>query len=269
MPLDSEMWKTQLKRQIAYYQEIQLRPKTLKFNRNYIIPSDIGSQFYCEQKLEEEYLTGKIETEEMNQGTEGHEKIVEDFEKVSLEEAWRKLYSEEQYLLAEFMFIANYKGNFLIGRPDIVYFINSMPIIIFEFKFSRYNEDFLSRHAQARAYGLILKELGFEIRNLFYSIIIFQPSMLDQHQILKSIPNKVIEDFRNGNFSDSIDQSMQYGEVKAYIHKFNIEDAEKNMDWAIEYWKGKRDACCTTESNKCLYCEYRDSQRCEEIRKNI
>ena len=142
----------------------------LRFDRQYVIPSDIGSQYYCEQKLDSEYLTGKIVTDEMLQGDEGHARIVEDFKPITMEKAWEQIYSKDQYQLAEFILIAQYKNTYIIGRPDITFFIGGKPVLILEFKFSNYSSDFLSRHAQAQCYGLILREIGFDIKNLFYSI---------------------------------------------------------------------------------------------------
>ena len=255
-----EIWQSQFVRQIDLFKRIKTTKESLKFDRRYIIPSDIGSQFYCEQKLEQEYLTGKIVTEEMLQGDEGHAKIVEDFRPVTIEEAWRNIYTKDKFMLAEFIFITPYKKVYIIGRPDIVLFIGGMPILVFEFKFSNYSEDFLSRHAQAQSYGLILKELGLEIKNLFYSIIVFKPGMIGQKEFIKTIPQKVATDFFNGNITDAENNSKMYGDIKAYIHKFYSREAEKHIDWAIGYWTGDREACYTETKEKCYNCIY--SQNC-------
>ena len=257
------MWQTQFERQINFFKEIKTTKEFLKFNRRYIIPSDIGSQFYCEQKLEQEYLTGKIVTEEMLQGDEGHARIVEDFKPVTMEEAWKNIYTKDKFMLAEFIFIAPYKNVYIIGRPDIVLFVGGMPILVFEFKFSNYSDDYLSRHAQAQTYGLLLQELGFEIKNLFYSIIVFPPGMIGQKKLIKPIPQKVAADFFNGNITDAENNSKVYGEVKAYIHKFNSKEAEKHIDWAVDYWTGNREACYTETKEKCYYCKY--SQYCANV----
>lgn len=263
MPKFKDKWQRQFRRQIQFFDEIKKAKGILKFDRRYVIPSDICSQFYCEQKLEQEYLTGKVITDEMAHGVEGHTRIVEDFEPVSMEEAWKYIYTKEKTALAEFIFIAPYKKIFLIGRPDVIFFIGGNPIVLFEFKFSEYDSDFLSRHAQAQCYGLIMREIGFDVKNLFYSIVVFKPEMLKKQNSIKKIPQKIINDFLSGNFGSLEINSKSYGDVKAYIHKFNGEKAEKNVDWALEYWANKREACCTEEIGKCHSCEY--NQECQKF----
>ena len=263
MPEFKKIWKKQFTRQLQFFEKIKRAKGELKFDRRYVIPSDIGNQFYCEQKLEQEYLTGKIITDEMVQGVEGHGRIVEDFKPVTMEETWRDIYTKKKTVLAEFIFIAPYKGVFLIGRPDVIFFVGGNPILLFEFKFSKYDSDFLSRHAQAQCYGLIMREIGFDVKNLFYSIVIFKPEMLKARKLIKTIPPKIINDFLRGDFGSVESNSKTYWDVRAYIHKFNGEEAEKHVEWALEYWANKREACCTEQIGKCHSCEYK--QECQRF----
>ncbi|GAH95647.1 unnamed protein product, partial [marine sediment metagenome] len=65
MPQDN--WKTIFENQVKLQEELIERVKkgksNLKFNRPYLIVSDIASQFYSEAKLELDYIFGKIKTE--------------------------------------------------------------------------------------------------------------------------------------------------------------------------------------------------------------
>src|SRR4030067_1948675 len=61
----------------------------LRFGRYVIVASDIAAQFYCEKKVEMEYLHGEVETEAKAIGTEAHEKLTEDSVKVKREQLWR------------------------------------------------------------------------------------------------------------------------------------------------------------------------------------
>ncbi|MBA7641856.1 hypothetical protein ES703_49541 [subsurface metagenome] len=163
--------------------------------------------------------------------------------------------------------IFNGDGSEILHDPGVVLFIGGNPILLFEFKFSKYDTDFLGRHTQAQSYGLIMREIGFDIKNLFYSIVVFKPYMLKRKEFIKSVPHNIIEAFLNGNFANIDENSKYYGEVKAYIHKFDGKKAEKHVDWAIEYWMGKREACCTEEEGKCLSCEF--AQQCKIEERNI
>lgn len=263
MPEFKKKWQEQIRRQIQFFDEIKKAKGELKFDRRYVIPSDIGSQFYCEQKLEQEYITGKIITDEMVQGVEGHGRIVEDFKPVTMEKAWRDMYTKKKIALAEFILIAPYKEVFLIGRPDVIFFVGGNPLLLFEFKFSRYDSDFLARHAQAQSYGLIMREIGFDVKNLFYSIVVFKPEMLKERKFIKTIPPKIITEFLSGSFGSLESNSKSYGDVKAYMHKFHGEQAEKHVDWALEYWTNKREACYTEQIGKCHSCEYK--QECQKF----
>ncbi|MBD3254168.1 MAG: hypothetical protein GF383_03705 [Candidatus Lokiarchaeota archaeon] len=264
MSSENALWRKMYRQQLNLFKIIKKSEGKLKFGRRYIISSDIGSQYFCEAKLEQQYITGKIVTDEMIQGTEGHERIIEDFEPVSVEEAWKGILTEKSYSLAEYIFITQYKNIFLIGRPDLVFFVGGKPIIVFEHKFSNYEKDFLSRHAQAQSYGLIMKEIGFDIKNLFYSIIVYPPKLLKNKEKVKETPFFVIQDFLQGIFLNSNDNFKRYGEIKAYLHKFDSDEAQKHIDWAIEYWKGDREVCCTESKTKCTNCEYK--QECEKLR---
>ncbi len=92
------------------------------------------------------------------------------------------------------------------------------------------------------------------------SFTIFKPEMIAQKNFIKTIPQQVTNDFLKGTILYTENNFKEYGEVKAYLHKFNSLEAEMHVDWAIEYWAGKRDACCTESIAKCTNCEYR--QKC-------
>lgn len=258
-------WKKQLNQQTKFSKKIKKAKGKLRFDRKYITASDIGSQFYCEQKLERDYLTGKDTTDQMLHGIEGHENIVEDFEAIKRSEAWSAIYSQETTILGEFSIIAKYKDNFIVGRPDILFFVGENPIIIFEFKFSKYNDIYPSHHAQANSYGLILKNVGFDDKNLFYCIVNFKPEMRDAKDIIKQIPYKIIDAFFSGRFAGSENGSQSYGEITAFLNKFDYEKAKEHVDWAIEYWNHVRQAHCTEQDGKCVSCQYKEECKKFEI----
>lgn len=246
----------QYEHQKQLWEELKGSQSRYRLERKFLIASDIGSQYYCEQKLEYEYIHGKTETPELALGGEGHETIIEEFEITTPQDLWDDIYTKDQLIVAEFLLISKYKDVYLAGRPDILFFINRIPILLFEFKFSKYTEDFPGRHAQAQTYAMILKQLGFNCDSLFYSIIVFPPEMRDQPDLIKALPHEVISDFLAGKFLGDDDGSYDFGEVKVHIFKFDVEEAEKNIDWAIAYWQQHRDALPTENELKCASCEF-------------
>lgn len=188
-------WKRQYKNQISLRKKIRKKEGSYRFNMSYIRVSDIAAQFYDEKKLENEFLQGEIETEELKIGKKGHEKLIEQKKKITIKEGWQKIYTSRRLLLSEFPFSAQYKGIPIIGKPDLVAFVDGQPILLFEFKFSKYQRSFMSHHVQLRVEGLILKELGFDTSSLMYVIIIAPFEMKDQAKELNAIPKIIAEKY--------------------------------------------------------------------------
>jgi hypothetical protein len=180
----------------------------LRFDNSCVRASDVASQYFCEKKVEMQYLYGEIETETKNQGTEAHEKLLEGSEEVSRQNLWKKIHGKKPVFALELLLLAKYKDLVLAGRPDRVLFENGFPLIIFEYKFSRSKRDYLSYHVQARTYGII-------------------------KEAVLTTENAVI-----------------------YLNKFNPNEAEQSLDWAIEFWNKQREAIPTRNPNKCKSCEY-------------
>ena len=141
----------------------------LRFGRSHVIVSDIASQFYSELKLIKDYEEGKETTLEMLEGTKAHDMLCEDYEAITLEQGWEDLMTKQEYWLAEFPFIAVHEGIPIVGKPDLLRFKEGIPVLLFEYKFTRHPEaipglpnelrgQFRNRHVQAQAYGKILKE---------------------------------------------------------------------------------------------------------------
>jgi hypothetical protein len=109
----------------------------LRFGRSAIVASDIAGQFYCEKKVEMQYLHGEVETEAKNMGTEAHEKLTEDSVKVKREQLWQDIYGDRPILALEMFLLAKYGDVVLAGKPDAVLFKRGFPLVVFEYKFSR------------------------------------------------------------------------------------------------------------------------------------
>ncbi|KKL86860.1 hypothetical protein LCGC14_1940500, partial [marine sediment metagenome] len=94
-------WKRYYKTQISFLKRSRKQKSMLRFERKIVIASDVGSQLYCEKKVEMGYLYGTIETESMEQGSKGHEIITEDSIKVDLKEAWKEIFTSESCWISE------------------------------------------------------------------------------------------------------------------------------------------------------------------------
>ena len=221
----------------------------LRFNRPFIVVSDVAQQYFCEKKVEMQYIHGRVETEEKLVGTEAHEKLLEDSVKVEREDLFQQIFGEEPVFALEMLLLTRYKDTILAGRPDSILFQKGYPLIVFEYKFSKSGTVYMNHHVQARTYGIILRNMGFDTNNLFYAIIVADPKTRNN----KKLREKIVEAVLMNGTKEAV---LNLKDVAIHIHKFNHENAEKDLDWAIDFWNKSREAILTTNQNKCKSCEY-------------
>lgn len=253
-----EKARIQYQRQKELLHSLLSREGALKFNTRWVRPSDIGSQHYCEQKVELAYLYGQTETVEMSHGTEGHERLVEDFEKVSLEQVWEAVYAKGWNWVGEIPLIALYQDIALFGVADQILFIDGKPRMIFEFKFSKYHQPFPSHEYQAQTYGLELHQLGFDTSWLFYAIVISPPEMLSNMGPLKALPRRIFVEFLEQELFTHEKSTITYDSCDVYLYSFKAEKAQQDLEYVITYWKQEREPIPTDNPNKCKSCEFAD-----------
>lgn len=235
-------------------QKIKKEEGELRFDRPFIKASDIATQYFCEKKVEMEYLRGKIETERKILGAEAHEKLLEGSIKIKRRNLWKKIYGKKPVLAREMLLLAKYKDVILAGIVDSILFMHGFPLRIFEYKFSKSRRPFRDHHVQARTYGILLRNMGFDTRHLFYAIVIAEPMVKDIKKLKESVIDVVV---KNG----PKEAVLKTEDARIYVNKFNQAEAEQDVDWAIEFWKNQREAIPTRNPNKCKSCEYKKECR--------
>ena len=125
---------------------------------------------------------------------------------------------------------------------------------LLEYKFSKSRRPFRDHHVQARTYGLLLRNMGFDTTHLFYAIVIVDPMSKDAKKSKERVMDAVIK-------SGPKESVLKTQNATIYVNKFNQKEAEQDLNWAIEFWKNKREAVPTRNPNKCKSCEY--SGECE------
>ena len=246
-------WKRQLVNFDSMLKELRRKREEqdgrLRFRRLTISASDIAGQYYCEKKVEMEYLHGEIETEAKTIGSEAHERLIEEAVEIKKEALWKKIYGKEPVLAVEMFILGKYQDVFITGQPDAVMFYKGRPIVIFEFKFSKSGIAYPSHHVQAQTYGLILEKLGFDTSRLFYAIVVADPITMGDPKLQR----KAIDAIFKEGFEESI---LSTDDTLIHLCKFHLSEAQENLRWAIQFWKQKREAIPTTNLNKCAKCEY-------------
>jgi hypothetical protein len=183
-------------------------------------------------------------------GTEAHENLTEDAVKVKREQLWKEIYSDKPVFALEMLLLAKYGDVFLAGKPDSVLFARGFPLIVFEYKFSRSGVAYPSYHVQAQTYCVLLENMGFDASKLFYAIVVADSRTRGSRELRQKVVQTVIS---NG----AKEAVYSIGDAKVYCNKFNRVNAEKDLAWALEFWKQSREAEPTSNQNKCAKCEYR------------
>lgn len=222
----------------------------LRFNQICLKASVIAEQYYCEKKTEMTFTHGRVETETKKQGSEGHESLLWDTVEVD-REILQKIFSDEPVTIHEMPLLAKYRDVILAGQPDAIMFKEGAPVALFEYKFSNSPYPYRSYHAQARVYGRILEGMGFDTRDLFYIISVVPKESRRDKETFRRVIEAVKE---NGAF----EVSLKVNDAHVYLYEYKKVDAERDIDWALEYWKGSRDANPADNSNKCRHCEYKE-----------
>jgi hypothetical protein len=230
-------------------QKFQKKEGELRFNRPVASASDIAEQYFCEKKVEMQFIHGEIETERKTLGIEAHKNLLKDVIKTSREKLWQDIYEKDMVIALEIPLLADYNDLILAGSPDAVLFQHGVPLVIFEYKFSKMFRPFINHHVQARTYGILLTKMGFNTSKLFYAIVIADPKAKEDTNLKEKVVHSV--------FVNGLKKTILYiNNARIYVNKFNRKEAEQNLNWAIDFWKKKREAIPTNNPNKCKSCEY-------------
>ena len=260
MPRTTGKAKKQLEQQLAeqkeLLQEITTKRKnndnSLRFGQTCVSASGIAEQYFCEKKVEMEFIHGKVETESKQLGTEGHEELLIDTVKVGREEILKRIWSGESIVVHEMLLLSKNKDLIIVGRPDAVIFSKTIPLILFEYKFSRSQTPYNSYHVQASVYGKILEGMGFDTSRLHYALAVVPPSLRDDQALFQRILKASV---KNG----PKEARLEVEGTSVHIHPYCSEDADKDINWALGFWVGDRDAIPTMNQNKCQSCEYKEN----------
>jgi len=240
-------------------QRREKRESELRFNRVFLTASDIAQQYFCEKKVEMQYRLGRVETEAKALGTEAHEKLVEDTTKIDRKGLWHKIYGSTPILAFEMPLVARHRDIIIDGIPDSVLFERGLPKVVFEYKFTKSREPFADHHVQARTYGILLRNMGFDTNNLFYAIVMADPQAKDD----KALKQRVIEAVVGKELEEGI---LDVENAIIHVNRFDHLEGENNLDWAIDFWTNKREPIPTGNPNKCKSCEYQPQCEARSIR---
>ena len=221
----------------------------LRFDKPYLRASEIAEQYYCERKVEMTNIHGRVETETKRQGTKGHESLLAESTLVERGEVLEEIFSGDHVIVQEMPLLAEHSGVPLVGQPDAVAFKDGCPTMVLEAKFSRSPLPYRSYHAQARVYGRMLDGAGFDTSDLFYVIAVTSRDRRGDETLFRRVINALRE-------RDASEENFEVDGVHIYVYEYRQTEAVKDLDWAIEYWTGTREAEPAENGAKCRSCEY-------------
>jgi hypothetical protein len=238
-----------------------LEKKEFTHGARAIPASSIGTQFFCEMKVEQSYVHGEIDTEEKAEGDALHEELLAmrpTTQKRLLEDI-----AKEKVVVASFPMAAEANGLVLIGVPDAVVFQDARPTHVIELKTTRGDASVLydGQRAQTMIYGLLLDGVGFNCERLNLMVV-------------KLKRQAALSDEQKGRFLGAVTEALvsgrdlatvlPRGEGQAVAHSFvyQRDEAISVLNRTRGYWLGQRHAEPTSNPNKCRACEFR--QMCPE-----
>lgn len=188
---------------------------------------------------------GRIRTQEMVEGESRHAKLVEKAVPRPPGEILRSALEGQPVWATEFFLVSGLWGVLVTGRPDALVFEGGRPVRVVEYKFTGSRMPAHYHHVQARVYCLLLRSLGMDTSRLKYAILLLPPS--------SSSPP----------FDRISRLVMEGGEEGVFLCEPEWEKGKRELLWALQYWKGRREAQPTATRTRCEYCEYRERCRVE------
>jgi len=85
---------------------------------------------------------------------------------------------------------------------------------------------------------------------LFYAIVVADRSARED----ANLKERVFDSIRKNGLKKAI---LTTEKAVIYLNKFDPEEAESSLNWAIQFWKNQREATPTSNPNKCRTCEYK------------
>lgn len=216
--------------------------------------SGIARQYYCEQKVEMEYLHGEIETEAKTEGDRLHEQLIQ-MTKTTRDDLIKNI-KRRKILVASFPIFAKFSGLIIVGVPDAIVFLKSIPTYLIELKTTKGDASRLwkAQLLQAQIYGLILEEMGFDCSRLKLVVMRIrgQEGLSPQYRenFLRESVTRLLKSGHNS--------AMGKTDSTTHVIDYNKQDVIADLKWAEAYWLSQREPIPTQNISKCRSCEFND-----------
>jgi len=224
---------------------------TLRFKSRLLSVSEIAAQYYCEKKVELSHIRGEEETPEMREGKVAHELLLKDAVKAEREEILRRIFSGKPTLVREMPLLGKYNNVIIAGVADALLFYQGSPILLVEHKFTGKPIPFRDHHVQASLYCHLLDLMGWDVSQMKYALVIARPECRNDKKLI-DIPRYIVRHLGE----DPPRFKLEAGSANIYINNYDSRKTVADLDWALNFWIGKRPAVPTRKSGKCVVCSH-------------
>lgn len=244
-----------------------LPPNSLRHQQALLTVSTLSQQWYCEKKVDLAMQHPEVEptSPAMERGTEGHAQLEEGAIPISREEIETSLALGERLTLFEFPMEGSWEGIPIWGRPDLIRLEGRSATLLVEFKFSRRSNLFPSQQTQTNLYGWLLQQSQFDVGSLLCGVAIF-PATLPHIKLLPAdLTGEIInaaEKLRTRVLRSAVPILRQEPSFTLHLFPFRPELAERDLRWAVDYWRGKREPEPSGSMNKCRICRFNAESLC-------
>jgi len=218
--------------------------------------SSIGTQFFCEMKVEQDFVHGEIETEEKVEGDALHEELLA--MKPTTQKRLLMEIEKGKLVVASFPLAAEAEGLVLVGVPDAVLFQEGKPTHLIELKTTRGNPSILfdGQRAQAVVYGLLLDQVGFDCEGLKLVVVkLRRQTQLSEEQRVQFLDSLTTSLVSERNLKTPMWTTE--GQLVSHSFPYRRDEAVEILSVTRGYWLEHRLPQPTSNPNKCKACEFR------------
>jgi CRISPR/Cas system-associated exonuclease Cas4 (RecB family) len=253
--LGAPAWRINLLNQKELLDLAKLEAGKFRNGSATIAASSIAQQFYCEMKVEQEFIHGEVETEAKSEGTEIHDKLLA-MRKTTLKQIVKGIETKE-VLVASFPLLAKFEELTLAGVPDAIVFQRSRPTYVIELKTTARGNTAIvyeDQRTQAYVYGLLLELMGFDCSSLKLIVVRHRSSAPLSSRAKSKFLGALVESLLTGR-ADQIALKSR-NEIVAHPFTYTKLHAIRAIRDKKGYWLNEREPVPTRNPNKCKACEF-------------
>ena len=220
---------------------------------SFVAVSSIAEQYYCEYKLENEFVEGEVPTEAKESGTSLHDELMPT-ERMSREE-FAELVERKEPSLAV-LGVWGPSGRLkIVGVPDHVIWAEGRPLWVVELKTTKGDPTPLwdDQENQVRIYGLLLERMGFDCSKMQLAVVRLKSGELDEDEKKRWIV-EVSGALLEGKTKWL--EARHPGRMKVHLLSHEPAKAEGAVASKAGYWLEEREPASSTSVGKCRACEY-------------